>query len=92
MYGFIPQKAMGYGSKIFTNHLGSSKSYRVWVKRVSTVFDFSKTLWRTLYSKTVLCLFDKEWEAYKCLDLDALGEPDDKLVDADDITKDILIG
>ena len=59
---------------------------------ISELFDFSKTHWQTLYSKTALCSFDKEFATYKLLDLDAQGENDDKVVDADDITRDILIG
>ena len=59
---------------------------------ISELFDFSKTHWQTLYSKTALCSFDKELATYKLLDLDAQGENDDKVVDADDITRDILIG
>ena len=45
-----------------------------------------------LYSKSALRSFDEELEAYELLDLDAPGEPDDELVDVDDITRDILIG
>ena len=59
---------------------------------IQQLFDFSKTHWRALYSKTALCSFDKELGAYGLLDLDAMGEPDDELVDVDDITRDILIG
>ena len=59
---------------------------------ISELFDFSKTHWQTLYSKTALCSFDEELATYKLLDLDAQGENDDKVVDADDITRDILIG
>lgn len=52
---------------------------------ISELFDFSKTHWQTLYSKTALHSFDKELATYELLDLDALGEDDD-------ITRDILIG
>ena len=52
------------------------------------LFDFSKTHWKTLYSKTALRSFDEELQAYKLLDLDAQGEDD---VDVDDVTASVLI-
>ena len=62
------------------------------VLTISELFDFSKTHWQTLYSKTALHSFDKELATYELLDLDVQGENDDKVVDADDVTRDILIG
>lgn len=59
---------------------------------ISELFDFSKTHWQTLYSKTALRSFDEELATYELLDLDAQGENDDEVVDANDITRDILIG
>ena len=52
------------------------------------LFDFSKTHWTTLYSKTALRSFDEELQAYELLDLDAQGEDD---VDVDDVTASVLI-
>ena len=49
------------------------------------LFDFSKTHWKTFYSKTALWSFDEELQAYKLLDLDAQGEDDD------DVTASVLI-
>ena len=46
----------------------------------------------TPYSKTALHSFDEELATYELLDLDAQGENDDEVVDADDITRDFLIG
>ena len=52
------------------------------------LFDFSKTHWKTLYSKTALWSFDEELQAYKLLDLDVQGEDN---VDVDDVTESIMI-
>lgn len=59
---------------------------------ISALFDFSRTHWKTLYSKTALRSFDEELKVYELLDLDAQGEDDDDAVDVDDVTGDILIG
>lgn len=59
---------------------------------ICVLFDFSRTHWKTLYSKTALRSFDKELKTYELLDLDAQGEDDDDVVNVDDVTGDILIG
>lgn len=59
---------------------------------ICMLFDFSRTRWKTPYSKTALRSFDKELKTYELLDLDAQGEDDDDAVNVDDVTGDILIG
>ncbi|KIL56341.1 hypothetical protein M378DRAFT_181993 [Amanita muscaria Koide BX008] len=57
---------------------------------IKSLFDFSRSHWIEMYSKSSIRSFDEELQLYEMLDLDAEGE-DDADVDVDDDTGDILM-
>jgi hypothetical protein len=58
---------------------------------IKSLFDFSRSHWVDMYSKSSIRSFDEELQLYEMLDLDAEGE-DDVDVNVDDDTGDILMG
>jgi hypothetical protein len=58
---------------------------------IQSLFDFSRTNWVEMYSRSSIRSFDEELELYEMLDLDADGE-EDVDVNVDEDTGDILMG
>jgi len=58
---------------------------------IKSLFDFSRSHWVDMYSKSSIRSFNEELQLYEMLDLDAEGE-DNVDVDVDDNTEDILMG
>jgi hypothetical protein len=58
---------------------------------IVSLFDFSRSHWVEMYSKSSIRSFDEELQLYEMLDLDADGE-EDVDVNVDDDTGDILMG
>ena len=58
---------------------------------IQLLFDFGRSHWVKMYSRSAICSFNNELQLYEMVDLDAEGE-EDVGVDVDDNTGDILIG
>jgi hypothetical protein len=58
---------------------------------INTLFDFSRTHWIEIYSRSSMRSFDEELELYKMLDMDAEGEEDEVDINVDNDTGDLLM-